>query len=167
MENWDPSNYKKDDELCDYDKQRLQNISDRKKKYPPKKMSHKAEHKKQKTEEKIRKNESQKKSDAEPPAKKNFTRSAKKLNDSELDLLNETNFDFDLSENESSQDMSQSEVDESLNVSDLKEKPKINKKKSFKSNPAISKKETISKPVYEHEGYIYHFIRINKEEISG
>ena len=85
--------------------------------------------------------------------KKKFTRSAKKLNDSELDLLNETNFDFDLSENESSQDMSQSEVDESLNVSDLKEKPKINKKKSCKSNPGISKKETISKHVYEHEGY--------------
>jgi hypothetical protein len=60
--------------------------------------------------------------------------------------------------------MSQSEVEESLNVSDLKEKPKVNKKKSWKSNPGISKKETISKPVYEHEGYIYHFVRTNKEE---
>ena len=51
-----------------------------------------------------------------------------------------------------------------LNVSDLKEKPKVKKKKSCISDPVISKKETVSKPVYEQEGYIYHFIRMNKEE---
>jgi hypothetical protein len=61
VSNWNPSNYKKDDKLCDYEKQRLQNISDREKKYPSKEMSHKAEYKKQKTEEKIREKKSKKK----------------------------------------------------------------------------------------------------------
>ena len=61
VSNWNPSNYKKDDKLCDYEKQRLQNISDREKKYPSKEMSHKAEYKKQKTEEKIHEKKSKKK----------------------------------------------------------------------------------------------------------